>query len=431
VPALKSEDVTTTAPFPVLVDMSTRGMEVSGSVRASPWLSFEGFVASGVELSGFWEWASRAFTLKTVVHGVHAPGVTLPMEIKVAGDGTAEGGTFRIEVLDLLSEPWMTGKGRWSPGKGITADFSRTFELANGGFDLSNFLEGGDAVKTRAGTLALSARFAAQAGKDPRLSGRVQADGIAFDYAGVPFDGIELDARAKKIWPVVLEKPFRLKATSLGSSAPLKNVDIAVAQKGKDLEVRKVYMDWAEGTVTAEPFVVSLEPLALEATIQVAGVQAETLLKDAAAGQIKAKGLLVGKIPLLYRDGFLWVKGGKLSSGNEAGWIQYKDPTLQGVPAKVAYLDEFEQLLAQGQQALAFKALDNFFFKSAQIRIERSPATGLEAYVTLAGRNPDLANGVPFEFSIGLTGQLENTVKQSLLQGLMRPEAFTEHLKKK
>jgi hypothetical protein len=235
----------------------------------------------------------------------------------------------------------------------------------------------------------------------------------------------------KQAWPFQLDGKATARFETLGSVVPLHNLDLVAVQSGEKLKVEKLTTNWGDGHVNVEPFLVQLDPPSFEANVVVERVEAESLLKEAAAGQIKAKGVLVGRIPVSWKDGSLWIRNGILSSADTSGWIQYKDPTLSNIPDKVVYLDQFEDLLAQGQQALAFKALDNFFFKSAQIRLERTPTTGLEAHLTLSGHNPDLANGMPFQFQIGLTGQLESAVKQSLLRGLMRPEAFTDYLKKK
>ncbi len=430
IPPLDGKDFSTASALPLSIDVTSKGIAASGTVRGNPWLTVGEILSDGLEMSGGFEWATAAYAAKAKLLAVRLPGTTQPLALSFEGRGTEEKAEFELDARDLLGEPWVEGKGTWTPKGGVQADVGREFNLGGGNFDLSNLLVLDDTFTARAGTLKVSGKLRWKTGA-PRISARVRGNGLSFDYAGIPCEKLDFDFPVRRAWPFELEKPATAAFASFGTVMPLHHMQFQAVQKGKDIQVVRFDTDWGDGKVRVEPFVVSLDPLAFETSLAVDKVDAESLLKEAAAGQIKAKGFLQGKIPVAWKDGFLVVKNGLLSSGDTTGWIQYKDPTLTGLPEKIADLEQFQKLIAQGQQALAFKALDNFFFKSAQIRLERELGKGLEAFLTLSGHNPDLANGMPFQFQIGLTGQLESAVKQSVLRGLMRPEAFTDYLKKK
>ena len=84
--------------------------------------------------------------------------------------------------------------------------------------------------------------------------------------------------------------------------------------------------------------------------------------------------------------------------------------------------------MSQGNQALVFKALDNFYFSELKVGVTRKSGKGLELNVGMEGHNPDLGNGIPFRFNITLAGQVENAMKESLLRGMMDPEAFMKKI---
>ncbi len=430
-PAVTAPFFQTSVGFPLEVAFSESGVYFSGSVRGNPWIKTASVVADGLELSGQWLWAEGKLAAHGKIVGAYASGATLPVELKFETEGTLERAMLKAEAADLLGDIWMTSEGEWTPKQGLDMRFGREFAFADGKFDPSNVVDLGDSFESREGTLGISGRARWKAGSGPSISATIKARGLSFDFGGVPCEKLDVDFAVAELFPLRLAGKATARFERLGSILPLHQLDLVIAQKGHQLQVERLLTNWGDGHVNVEPFPITLDPLGFDAFVVVQKVDAESLLKEAAAGQIKAKGVLVGRIPITWKDGYLWVKSGLLSSGDTSGWIQYKDPTLVGVPAQVTYLDQFEDLLAQGQQALAFKALDNFFFKSAQIRLERTPSSGLEAYLTLSGHNPDLANGMPFQFQIALTGQVETAVKQSLLRGLMRPEAFTDYLKNK
>lgn len=83
---------------------------------------------------------------------------------------------------------------------------------------------------------------------------------------------------------------------------------------------------------------------------------------------------------------------------------------------KIIYLNEFQDLLAQGQQALVFKALENFHYSRVKLQAERQSAEQMKVLLNLKGKNPDLAKGQPFDITFPIEGEIASLVQGSLLQ---------------
>lgn len=98
------------------------------------------------------------------------------------------------------------------------------------------------------------------------------------------------------------------------------------------------------------------------------------------------------------------------------GKVRYEDNTQLYFKKKIRYLNEFQGLLAQGQQALVLKALENFHYQSFEIQAERPSSGDLKVNLNFKGKNPDLANGQLFDISLPVEGNVESLLMGSLLQ---------------
>jgi hypothetical protein len=83
---------------------------------------------------------------------------------------------------------------------------------------------------------------------------------------------------------------------------------------------------------------------------------------------------------------------------------------------KVEYLSEFQSLLAEGNQALVMKALENFDYEKIELNATRSINGKLDISLNLKGRNPDLIRGQPFDITLPISGDVESLILKSVLQ---------------
>lgn len=361
-----------------------------------------------------WRGAGARAKLDLKVDEFQPPGIGWnPVGLVLALNAQGPIFTGNGEVKDLIGEKVAGFKleGRWDvPQAKIRVKESWSFPT----FDPSRLHEGLTEFKPRAGTVLLDA--VAECRKNVcTSSGDLELAGVSADYEGVPMQGVAFKAGLESLWPVRLKAPAHLSAARLGSRLPLEKVEVGVASKGGNLlRLELESAVWAGGRVKATPFVFDFTHPVFQTRLSVAEIDLQKVLAGAEMEQIEGQGVLSGEVPLdLRRDG-LYVKKGRLSAGAGGGWIKYASGMVDSAP--IIYLDQFEDLVAQGEQALAMKALDNFRFTKLEADLDRDPNGGLDADLHLAGSNPELIKGQPFEFNVRLSGQVEEAVKRSLFR---------------
>jgi hypothetical protein len=109
------------------------------------------------------------------------------------------------------------------------------------------------------------------------------------------------------------------------------------------------------------------------------------------------------------------------------GTLRYLDPTLTA-RGNIDTLRGFTDLLAQGQQALVFKALDNFHYRSLKLELTRPLHSKLSLKVSLQGSNPALAKGQPFDINIPIEGNLEGLFLESFYRTLAGSNQSREYI---
>lgn len=162
-------------------------------------------------------------------------------------------------------------------------------------------------------------------------------------------------------------------------------------------------MDMFGGLLNSEPFEYARGMDSFTVVLAVNGVQMEQLLAIAKMGEISASGTLHGVIPVTVENGEVAVRGGKLTSGEGGGILQYKPKDI-GPALKEA---EFST-------GLFLQAVENFHYDTVQVTLDEGEAEDLVLGFHLTGNNPDLYAGAPFELNVNLSGPLRELLDRGI-----------------
>jgi hypothetical protein len=195
--------------------------------------------------------------------------------------------------------------------------------------------------------------------------------------------------------------------------------------KKKSLTTGTVHFGFAGGSFAIQPFNYSLKGEQTTLDFFAEGIQLKKLLSAFPKSKLSGEGLFKGKGSLILGSNDFFLSSLNLENSTP-GTINYSDPSQPFFEKKVVFLNEFEDLLAQGQQALVLKALENFHYSHFQIQAQRPFADQMKLLLNLKGKNPDLAKGQLFDITLPIEGDLDSLFKGSLLQ-----QSLNEELKKR
>lgn len=356
-----------------------------------------------------------------------------PLAFKITGKGEYPKLKLSGWIENRKESPIFTWHGNADLKKTTgRIQLHREFDFAKQELDrsgISDYFE--ESFKSKSGKLILDGALVWNRSGVRSSKASLELRQLGFEMEGVPFTQLDGMVELTSVFPPRMKPAQKVRVQAIGNLIPFENTEL-VLEPGKDgqIKVESLCSQWADGKVCASPFAIDFSPFGFETNVQVQNVDIGRVLSASESKTLQGRGKLVGQFPVIFRNGFLAIKKGVLTNGKTTGWIQYQDVMLTGVDKEIVDMDQFEDLMSRGQQALVLKALDNFFFNSLAVDINRSAEDGLSAKIQLSGYNPDLGKGIPFQFNIAVSGQLESAVKQSLLRGLMEPEAFADKWEK-
>jgi hypothetical protein len=354
-----------------------------------------------------------------------------PVGIVWKGEGTFPELSGAGTLTDLIGEPIAQFQSRLNLAEPSVQIESKAEWKFPGALDLARLSEPLSPLKLTDGKMQWSLTASWNPTQLLRSEARVRVEGLSADWQGIPISGIQHVSEWSSLFPLTLKQRSGLTVSQAGSTLPVQRLSMEWEPLGKGkVGIRIKDALWAAGRLHSDLGKADLSRGAFQLRLFLKDVDLGTVLLAAESEHVSGKGTIEGEIPFDYRPEGLFISNGKIAATQAGGWIQYRAPGLSTLDS-VDYLDQLEDLLAQGQQALAFKALDNFQFSRLRADIDRTPTKGLEALLKLAGKNPQLAMGQPIEFNIRVGGQLESAVKRSLLRASMDPEAFAKEWESK
>jgi len=194
-------------------------------------------------------------------------------------------------------------------------------------------------------------------------------------------------------------------------------VSIRLDRDGKPL-VERSQFQWAGGQVATSLSRADVSGKTDLLVLEIDGIALDQLLDLTPQGSnIDSTGTLFGRIPVVFRDGAFVIVDGWLESSFEGGEIRYAADEL--APG----------LLAGGDGVgLLLDALDNFHYSRLRVDLSGLPDGETEMRFRIRGANPELYGGAEVELNMGITGQLEQILRQSYEAYYTVPEEVARKL---
>ena len=149
--------------------------------------------------------------------------------------------------------------------------------------------------------------------------------------------------------------------------------------------------------------------------------EVEKILKATDTTHVQAQGKVSGLLRFRLVDGKPLLDELKID-GDGPGKIIYETAGFAFAKKKIQYLDEFQGLLAAGQEALVRKALEDFDYSVLKLDAKRDGGKDPTVDIFIRGKNQNLANGQVFELRVPIRGNIDSLFGDSLLRQIQENE---------
>ncbi|MBU6376531.1 MAG: YdbH domain-containing protein [Bdellovibrionales bacterium] len=207
-----------------------------------------------------------------------------------------------------------------------------------------------------------------------------------------------------------------IEATRIGKLQPIRDVRLVLSDQGTG----SFESSWQGAQINSSIQDFSVKSLASTTglvKIEAKNLSLYELLRAVDRPDLSGKGALEGHANIRWNteNGLaagLWIEPAQLTA-TAPGVLSY-GTTVSANPIET--LKEFQSLLQQGQQALVLRALEDFHYRTLDAQISRNPKSLLRVELKLAGKNPTLARGQPFEIHIPIEGNLEGLILNTMMR---------------
>jgi len=344
------------------------------------------------------------------------------------GQGSAPVYVFQSAYSLLWQSLRSSGKFSWK-GSSLTDGEVRVEDrLVSKNFSVGDLVLGSGSLATRVDARLVGGQL---------VSGTLSAKGILDKllYGKVPFEGLSLDASLRcRAIPLgdlsrtllgkgcdILSPGLRLEVEKFLDKQPVRGASLVLGPSSGGKWIGNFSSQWQGAPLRS--LVVEVDRDLRAGRLKIVGEKLS--LSEVILALDSPK--LSGKGVMNLRADFDWTaaRGLRVDALFESmgpGVVRYIDPALQGDSGAIETLDAFQMLLAQGQQALVLKALEDFHYKTLRAVVTRDPDLLMRAELSLSGANPGLARSQPFEFNIPIEGDLESLLFNSVLRDFSRRE---------
>ncbi len=246
------------------------------------------------------------------------------------------------------------------------------------------------------------ARFHAEwYGAAVRSSGLVVLDRLDFATRFGPVQQVSTRFEMTSLAPPLTPGPQSVSIGVFNPGLPLAggNLAISLLPEGR-IGFERAEWPFSGGTIAVAPFV--WDPAA---ETNRASLLAERLNLGLLVGMfdneaLSAGGTVSGSVPIAIREGNIFIENARLT-GDDDGFVSYRGEATDAAAQ------------SNEQANLAFRALENLRYRVLEVGLDGPVAGEMQLHLNIEGFNPDVLDGYPFRFNIGLSADLMRLVTET------------------
>ncbi|MCH8091289.1 MAG: YdbH domain-containing protein, partial [Proteobacteria bacterium] len=288
-------------------------------------------------------------------------------------------------------------KHRLDDGRGEALVVFSDLDFAENGLQPGDLSPALAALRSVTGKAKAQARFA-WTEKDLNGTAVVELIDLAFTTDRVSVEGLNTRAVFDSLFPP---------STPAGQKLTLRRVDPAIALDDVVLSYRVMPGDpprlviqrassgFAGGEIAIAGFVFDPAGSSQDMELRIERLDLARLFAMVKVEGLTGSGRISGVIPLTITGDSLVIRDGRLDAAGP-GVLRFRSEATEAA------------LKGSGKpMGLLLRALQNFRYDSLSLTVKKPAKGDPEIMLRLAGRNPDVLDGHPFAFNIGLTGNLD------------------------
>lgn len=245
------------------------------------------------------------------------------------------------------------------------------------------------------------ARFTMDWCTQPRLrfdaKGSLQVRDAALGWERARAEAVQVMLQLDGLNPLQGRIQLAAQRGELATGTPLADLNVDLALAAQTLNVHALHVKLLGGSVHSEPLSLPWPPGEQALPLEIRQFDLGQLLALPKVHGLSGSGQLDGLLPLVYRDGSVEIRDGRLDSLG-AGTIKY-------APA---------QPITDNP---GLQALRNFHFRQLGVHLWYAADGAYRTQATLDGNNPDFYNGYPIRFRLNINGNLPGLFRSAVFSG--------------
>ena len=245
------------------------------------------------------------------------------------------------------------------------------------------------------------ARFTMDWCTQPRLrfdaKGSLQVRDAALGWERARAEAVQVKLQLDRLNPLQGRIQLAAQRGELATGTPLADLSVDLALVAQTLNVQALHVKLLGGSVSSEPLSLPWPPAEQTLPLEIRQIDLGQLLALPKVHGLSGSGQLNGVLPLLYRDGSVEIRDGRLDSLG-AGTLKYAP--AQPIPDNPG-----------------LQALRNFHFRQLGVHVWYAADGTYRTQATLEGNNPDFYDGYPIRFGLNINGKLPGLFRSALFSG--------------
>jgi len=351
-------------------------------------------------------WTARLRTLKGQLVDMRQAALFTPLDFSAEGDLGQKIGKLSARLSDPSGKFVVAGSGIYDPASGNgSAEFhSEPITFAKNGLQpqaLFPVLKG--QLTSVTGDVGLNGNLAWKDG-DLTSSGDLTVSNLGLATFIASMTGLNASINFDSLYPLSTPPGQKITVAELNPGIPIMDGAVQFQIKpGGDYVIEHMSWPWAGGRLYADDVHVRSGKNRYMLPIRMENVDLAKLVSLFDLKDLDISSTVGGELPIVIENGTPYIRKGELKDDGKGGYIRYRSQAA-------------ENLFESGgpSASLAMKALNNFNFKSAKITVDGSLTGDLDVGFHISGFNPELYDGYPIEFNLGVQGKLGQLVRASM-----------------